>query len=118
LLVNTYVRSISNYSDNRISISPARGALSSGRAEVDAQIERPDGPPVHLGFRMHKPGAEWLVYDISVEGISLVATHRSSFAREIHDKGLDSLIEHLASLNAGKDTASAGDAEAEHRSTP
>lgn len=106
LLVNTYVRSISNYRDNRISISPARGDPASGRAEVDAQIELPGGPPVHLGFRMHKPGAEWLVYDISVEGVSLVATHRSTFAREIHDQGLDHLIEHLANMNASSESAS------------
>ena len=61
------------------------------------------GPPVHPGFRLHRSESDWLVYDISVEGISLVATHRSSFAKEIHDKGLDSLIDRLASMNA--DTA-------------
>jgi phospholipid transport system substrate-binding protein len=105
LLLNTYVRSISNYQNNRISIGPARGAPDSGRAEVDVEVERPGGPPVHLRFRLHKPGEEWLVYDISVEGVSLVATHRSTFAREIHDRGLDSLIDHLAGLNADKDTA-------------
>jgi phospholipid transport system substrate-binding protein len=108
LLLNTYVRSISNYRDNTIRIAPARGAPESGRAEVDVEVERPGGPPVHLGFRLHRPGSDWLVYDISVEGVSLVATHRSSFAREIHDRGLDSLIDHLASLNAGKETAVAG----------
>jgi phospholipid transport system substrate-binding protein len=108
LLLNTYVRSISNYQNNRISIGPARGALASGRAEVDVEFERPGGPPVHLRFRMHKPGEEWLVYDISVEGMSLVATHRSTFAREIHDNGLDSLIDHLARLNAERETAVAG----------
>ncbi|MGB5538715.1 MAG: ABC transporter substrate-binding protein [Gammaproteobacteria bacterium] len=103
LLLNTYVRSISNYRENRISIAPARGSPASGRMEVDAEIEQPGGPPVHLGFRLHRPETDWLVYDISVEGISLVATHRSSFAKEIHDKGLDSLIDRLASMNA--DTA-------------
>lgn len=108
LLLNTYVHSISNYRENKIRISPARGEPASGRAVIDAEIERPDGPPVHLGFRLHRPGADWLVYDISVEGISLVATHRSSFAKEIHDKGLDSLIDHLASVNAGKEVASDG----------
>ena len=101
LLLNTYVRSISNYHENKITIAPARGEQASGHAEVDVEIERQGGPPVHLGFRLHRPGPAWLVYDISVEGISLVATHRSSFAKEIHEQGLDSLIDHLASLNAG-----------------
>lgn len=105
LLLNTYIRSISNYRENRVSILPARGTPGTGRAEVDAEIEQSGGPPVHLSFRMHKPGPEWLVYDITVEGISLVATHRSSFAKEIHDSGLDSLIEHLADMNAEKAAA-------------
>ena len=117
LLLNTYVRSISNYHNNRISIAPARGDLSSGRMEVDAEIERPGGPPVHLGFRLHRPGEDWLVYDISVEGVSLVATHRSSFAKEIHDKGLESLIDQLASLNASNTGNDSGDA-ASATSTP
>ena len=112
LLLNTYVRSISNYRENRISIAPARGNQASGRMEVAAEIERPDGPPVNLGFRLHRPGPDWLVYDISVEGVSLVATHRSSFAKEIHDKGLDSLIDHLASLNASKTSDDGGDTAA------
>jgi phospholipid transport system substrate-binding protein len=112
LLLNTYVRSISNYRDNRISIAPARGDQASGRTEVDAEIERPGGPPVHLGFRLHRRGDDWLVYDISVEGISLVATHRSSFSKVIHDQGLDSLIDDLVSLNARNAGDGGGEAAA------
>jgi phospholipid transport system substrate-binding protein len=114
LLLNTYIRSIRDYHDNKITISPARGTPGSGRAEVAAEIERPGGPPVHLGFRMHRSGGEWLVYDISVDGVSLVATHRTSFAREIHDRGLDGLIEHLASLNGNQADDAGGRGSASH----
>ena len=41
----------------------------------------------------------WLIYDVSVEGISLVATHRSSFNREVRNGGLDKLITRLHDLN-------------------
>jgi len=102
LLLNTYLRSISNYRENRIRILPARSGQTPGRAEVDVEIDRPGGPPVRVSFRLHRPGTDWLIYDISVEGVSLVATHRSSFSKEIHDNGLDSLIDRLARLNAGK----------------
>ncbi len=109
LLLNTYLRSISNYRDNRIHILPAHGEQASGRAEVDAEIEQPGGPPVRVSFRLHRPGSAWLIYDISVEGVSLVATNRSGFSREIHDSGLDSLIDRLASLNARKASDGADD---------
>jgi len=100
LLLNTYLRSIDNYRENRIRILPARGELERGRATVDAEVELPGGPTVHVAFRLHRPESDWLVYDISVEGVSLVATHRSGFAQEIRDMGLDSLIARLAELNA------------------
>jgi len=107
LLLHTYLRAISNYQDNRITIMPAHGELERGRAEVDAEIGRPDGPPVHLSFRLHHAGAEWLVFDIVVEGVSLVTTHRSTFSREITEQGLDNLIRRLAVQNAGGDSAAA-----------
>jgi len=115
LLLNTYLRSISNYREQEIRINPAHGQLERGRAQVDTEIERPGGPPVHVNFRLHRPGSDWLIYDISVEGVSLVATHRSSFAKEIDNSGLDSLIDRLASLNADK---AAGNATGESPARP
>ena len=44
----------------------------------------------------------WLIYDVSVEGISLVATHRSSFNSEIRKSGLDDLIARLQKNNERK----------------
>jgi phospholipid transport system substrate-binding protein len=40
-----------------------------------------------------------MIYDVSVEGISLVATHRSSFSREVRNGGLDKLIARLHDMN-------------------
>jgi len=100
MLLNTYLRAVSNYQDYTFRIRPARVDVAAGRAEVDAGVERADGPPVQLGFRLHRVRGEWLIFDITVEGISLVTTHRSAFAREIGEQGLDSLITRLAGLNA------------------
>jgi phospholipid transport system substrate-binding protein len=100
LLLNTYLRTVNNYSENIIRIIPSRAQPKSGRAVVNAEIELPGGSPVHLDFRLHKPGNDWLVYDISVEGVSLVASHRSGFSREISEQGLDGLIARLEKMNA------------------
>jgi phospholipid transport system substrate-binding protein len=105
LLVNTYLRSLSKYQDNTIRILSSHPGQPDGRAVVDAQVEQPGGPPVKVMFRLHRKQGHWLVYDIVIEGISLVATHRSGFATEIRNKGLDSLIAHLVLRNAGEVTA-------------
>ena len=47
-------------------------------------------------------GAEgWLVYDVRIGGISLVANYRSAFADEVRNHGIEGLISTLASKNRG-----------------
>ncbi len=102
LLINTYVRSLVKYDDNAIRILPAHPGQPDGRAVVDVEVDQAGGPPVKTMFRLHRNAGNWQVYDIVIEGVSLVATHRSGFATEIRNKGLDSLIARLVSQNASK----------------
>ena len=111
LLLNTYLRSLSKYQDNTVRILAERPGQPAGRAVVDAEVEQAGGPRAMVMFRLHQKDGNWLVYDIVVEGISLVATHRSGFATEIRNKGLDSLIAHLVVLNAGESTSAGAPAQ-------
>lgn len=111
MLVNTYLRSLSRYRDNTIRILDARPGQPDGRAVVDAEVVQANGPLVKVLFRLHRKENDWLIYDIVVEGISMVATHRSGFSSEIREKGLDSLIAHLVVLNAGEATAAGVDSQ-------
>jgi phospholipid transport system substrate-binding protein len=103
-LLNTYLRTVTNYRENIIRFMPTRASSHPGRAVVDVEVEQPGRPPVQLNFRLHNPGSGWLIYDISVEGISLVASHRSGFSREIREQGLDGLIARLEKMNASGET--------------
>jgi phospholipid transport system substrate-binding protein len=105
MLMNTYLRSLDKYHDYTVRILTARPGQPNGRAIVDAEVLQPDGPPIKVLFRLHQRKNAWLVYDIIIEGVSLVATHRSGFATEIRDKGLDSLIAQLVVRNASEATA-------------
>jgi phospholipid transport system substrate-binding protein len=108
LLLNTYLRQVKTYEGEVIRFLPLRGEQREGEAVVNAEIEQLNGPVVHASFRMHEVKAEWLIYDVSVEGISLVATHRSSFNREVHNSGIDELIRRLRKLNERNIEESAG----------
>ena len=101
LLVNTYLRSVRQYRDNTIRILSARPGQPDGRAVVDAEVLQADGPLIKVMFRLHQGKRGWLVYDIVIEGVSLVATRRSEFATEIRNKGLDGLIANLMQFNGG-----------------
>jgi phospholipid transport system substrate-binding protein len=102
LLMNTYLNSISraDYQGQSIKYLPLRNPPTGDRAEVDAEIEQPNGPLIHAQFRMYRrDGAGWKVYDVVVEGVSLVITQRSSFSSIIRDKGLGGLIALLEERN-------------------
>jgi phospholipid transport system substrate-binding protein len=114
LLMNTYLNSISraDYQGQSIKYLPLRNPPTGDRAEVDAEIEQPNGPLIHAQFRMYRrDGAGWKVYDVVVEGVSLVITQRSSFSSIIRDKGLGGLIALLEERN-NKRIDSAGKAAA------
>jgi len=102
LLINSYLASISraDYQGQSIRYLPLRNPPSGDRAEVDAEIEQPNGPLIHAQFRMYRrDGAGWKVYDVVVEGVSLVITQRSSFSSIIRDKGMSGLIALLEERN-------------------
>ena len=99
LLLSSYLRQVKTYDGEVARFLPLRGGQREGRAVVNAEIDQPNGPDIHVIFRMHQVKTEWLIFDVSVEGISLVATHRSSFNSEIRNRGLDALIARLQKLN-------------------
>jgi phospholipid transport system substrate-binding protein len=48
---------------------------------------------------MYKNDSDWKVYDVIVDGVSLVTTYRSTFAEEIRQNGIDGLIKSLREKN-------------------
>ena len=72
----------------------------SNRVAVRTQLEASGYPPVQVKYSLYRTDSQWKVYDVSVEGISLVLNYRTSFADQIREKGLDGLIQALARNNA------------------
>jgi phospholipid transport system substrate-binding protein len=99
MLVGSYLNSVSPHDGNGVRILPVRGNLDEGHAIVNVEVDQPDGPVIHVSFRMRRSDNEWLIFDVAVEGVSLVASHRTSFSREIRESGMDSLIAQLRVKN-------------------
>ena len=95
LLVRTYGVALLDYSDQEIRYLPLRDDPANGDVTVRSEVIQPNGGTVSLNFRLYKRNEAWKVYDISVDGISLVTNFRTSFATEIKQAGLDSLIQRL-----------------------
>lgn len=101
MLVRTYSNSISAYEGQTLKVLPSRGKGDNGadEATVRTQFVRAGGQPLPIDFQMHKAGSAWKVYDIVVEGVSLVLTYRSEFDAIVKQQGIDGLIKALAQKN-------------------
>jgi phospholipid transport system substrate-binding protein len=100
LLIRTYATALLEYSDRKIRYLPVHKDSEAKTVTVKTEVEQPGNKTVPINYRMHVKGNSWKVYDVSVDGVSLVSTYRASFASEIRKSGLDGLINSLAAKNA------------------
>ena len=92
-----------NLTDDIITFIPFRGKLEGKYATVRSQVNPLNGAaPVKVNYDLYhrKKTGLWQVYDVSVEGISLVTTYRSSFKQIISQKGMDALLDELKDKNS------------------
>jgi phospholipid transport system substrate-binding protein len=57
-----------------------------------------------MAYRLHQLGSRWAIYDVAVDGISLVSSYRSQFARIIQTSSYGELMRRLRSRDAGATT--------------
>jgi len=101
LLVRSYSAAYSAYKMIVIEVKPLRLQGNEDDVQVRSEIKLPGGaPPVSVDYSMVKSTSDWKVYDVTVDGVSLVTTYRNSFAEEIRQSGIDGLIKSLKDKNA------------------
>lgn len=100
LLVRTYSTAMLEYSHQEIRTLPFHGDLATKKVRVGMEILQAGGPsiPMVSALYLNKEGS-WKVYDIKIDGISLVTTYRSTFSSQIRSDGMEKLIEKLAKKN-------------------
>jgi phospholipid transport system substrate-binding protein len=102
LLVRTYSGYLGNYNGETIEYQAQPDSDEGRRTGVLTRIIAPGRPPVTVEYSLYTKADGWKIYNVSVEGISLVTTYRSSFDEEIRRESLDGLIDTLAARNAGE----------------
>lgn len=99
LLVRTYTTAFTQYRNQTVEYRPLRLAPGDTDVVVKSFIKQPSGQPVAVDYSMEKTDAGWKVYNLKIEGISLVENYRNTFNTEIQKGGIDSLIKTLADRN-------------------
>jgi len=101
LIVRTYSRAFVEYNDWTIRFMPLEMSNEATKVVVKTEILQPGLQPVDVNYRMFLTKGEWKVYDIMIDGVSLVTNYRSTFNDEIQTKGsLSAVIDNLVKRNA------------------
>ncbi len=90
-MVKSYASRLKNYSGETYKITRQQD-LGSGKSQLRMEVQRKAAASILIDYKIHKVGAGFKVYDMAVEGISLITTQRSEFDAVIERKGLDELI--------------------------
>jgi len=107
LLVRTYAKALNDNYDKKIVMLPSRKKKGGKQVTVRTEIQQSAGFPIPINYKMYLKDDNWKVFDVSVDGISLVANYRTSFSKEVRRGGLDKLIARLHDRNKPRKVADA-----------
>lgn len=99
LLVRTYSKSLIEFSDQTINFFPVKLSADTYKTSVKAEVIQPGGPSIPMSYRVRVKNNAWKVYDIKIDGISLVTSYRGTFTQEIRKSGIDGLLKYLHDKN-------------------
>lgn len=99
LLIRTYSKSLSEFPDSTIRYLANRDTSNGRFATVHTQVLPPGHEPITVDYSLFKVGAQWKIYDVTISGLSLVQSYRSTFSEEIQQTSLEALIQRLTKQN-------------------
>ena len=108
LLERSYIGKIELYSGEKVAY--LGDTIDDGFATVRTKLITKQATEVPIDYRMIRRDDRWLVYDVSIEGVSLIANYRAQFNKIIQTSGYASLVQRLRAKQAEGIQADAGPA--------
>jgi len=99
LLIRTYAMALLNYSDKQVTYLPLRRVGDAVKVTVNTRVSAAGAPQIPIDYKLYLSNDEWKVYDVTIDGVSLVSTYRSSFSSQIRRFKMDGLLKRMGRLN-------------------
>ena len=93
LLESSYISKVDTYQGEKVAYTAE--TLDGDHAVVKTKIVTPKGSEIPIDYRMASKGGRWLVYDVTIEGVSLVGNYRTQFNKVIQTSSYQALVEKL-----------------------
>ncbi|QBR83854.1 ABC transporter substrate-binding protein [Legionella israelensis] len=99
LVIRTYASPLAEYTDESVKFLPIRGNLNHRFLRVNSIIIRSNGQNIPLNYSLVSKNGQWKIYDMSVEGVSLLQSFRSQFAQALQYSSIKALIQEMKQHN-------------------
>lgn len=99
LLVRTYATALLNYSGQEIKYLPVRMVDGATEVTVGTEVSEQGAPAIPINYNLYLNGDNWKVFDVVIDGVSLVSNYRTSFASQIRRYQMSGLIANLQERN-------------------
>lgn len=93
LLERSYISKVELFNGERITYSGE--TIDGDLALVRTRIITKQGTEIPVDYRLHKRGERWLVYDVIIEGVSLIANYRTQFNKIIQTSSYQELVKKM-----------------------
>ena len=93
LLERSYISKVELYGGEKIQY--LGDTIEGEQARVQTKLVTKGGSDIPIEYRMHKKGDRWLVYDVTIEGVSLIANYRTQFNKIIQTASYQELVKKM-----------------------
>lgn len=100
LVLRTYSHFLMGVSDEKLTFKPV-GRTNGKRLQISGTITKSDGEVIDVDYRLIDVGS-WKIYDIVVQGVSLLKGFQAQFSDRIRREGLSSVIKEIEEHNNAK----------------
>lgn len=99
LLVRSYSNTLTQYRNQKIEFKPLKMQPDDTTVTVRSEVKQPGAKAIGIDYSLESTTDGWKVFDVKVDGVSLVANYRGEFAQKVRAQGVDGLIQSLREQN-------------------
>ena len=105
LIENTYIAKLETYTNEKVVYFDEQRKTKKDReyAKIQTQVITDDGTEIPIAYLMYRQGKDpWLVFDINIEGVSMVNNYRSQYGEFLSQKSFSQLLNDINEKNSSQ----------------
>lgn len=95
-VLKNYTHFLAKFTNEKIKFFPLRKNIKNQKdIQISSQIQKEDGSPIRMDYRLILQNDAWKIYDIVIEGVSMIEGYQAKFADAVRSGGIEAVIEEI-----------------------